>query len=353
MIVHDTCQARDDQHKLDHLCWQQIEKNIVKDACFFCGRLNVDRDGHPPDLTATGTLLKVALRRIQNGQQRIKSKKGIFMKETILLVGHGSRDEEGNVEVDEFAQYWQSKHPDWRIEVCWIEHARVLPDAGLDKAAEGSDRVILLPLILNAAGHVKMELPEYLEQARLRHPQVLFLMGRHLGVDERILKLVRMRIHSAMVTLDMPDPKTTSIILLGRGSSDMSANGEVAKMARWVFETTRHDQVDYAFTGITYPRVETVVARQVASGAMQIIIAPYYLFTGRLIKRIENQVQRMTRQYPQIAFSLAGYLGINDRVVEVLESRLAEVREHSVSMMECDGCRIREIAHEHGLDHHH
>ncbi|MBF0109205.1 MAG: sirohydrochlorin chelatase [Magnetococcales bacterium] len=275
------------------------------------------------------------------------------MKETILLVGHGSRDEEGNVEVEEFADYWRVKHPDWRIEVCWIEHAAVLPDEGLDRAARDSDRVIVLPMILNAAGHVKMELPEYVAQARLRFPGVEFLLGRHLGVDERILKLVRMRIHSAMVKLDMPDPKNTGIILLGRGSSDMAANGEVAKMARWVYETTRHDLVDHAFTGITYPRLETTVARQVLLGSMQIIITPYYLFTGRLIQRIHKQVERLGRQYPRIAFEVAGYLGINDRVLEVVEERLAQVRERSASMLECDGCRFREIAREHEAGHHH
>ncbi|MBF0420691.1 MAG: sirohydrochlorin chelatase [Magnetococcales bacterium] len=275
------------------------------------------------------------------------------MRETILLVGHGSRDEEGNEEVAEFASYWQSKHPERRVEVCWIEHAAVLPEEGLDRAAAGSDRVIVLPLILNAAGHVKMELPDYLLAARQRHPQVEFLLGRHLGVDERILKLVRMRLHSAMVALDMPDPKNTGIILLGRGSSDMTANGEVAKMARWVFETTRHDLVDYAFTGITYPRLESVVARQVAVGSMQIIIVPYYLFTGRLIRRILEQVARLKRQYPQIAFGMAGYLGINDRVVEVLESRLREVQEGSKSMMECDGCPHRAVAHDRQSDPSH
>lgn len=275
------------------------------------------------------------------------------MRETILLVGHGSRDEEGNEEITEFAGYWQSKHHQRRVEVCWIEHAAVLPDEGLDQAAADSDRVIVLPLILNAAGHVKVELPDYLAAARKRHPQVEFLLGRHLGVDERILKLVRMRLHSAMVALDMPDPKNTGIILLGRGSSDMTANGEVAKMARWLYETTRHDLVDYAFTGITYPRVESVVARQVVLGAMQIIVVPYYLFTGRLIQRIHKQVERMTKQYPEIAFGVAGYLGINDRVVEVLETRLREVQEGAKSMMECDGCPHRTMTHDQQTDHSH
>ena len=85
---------------------------------------------------------------------------------TILLVGHGSRGREGNRETINFAAAWREQHPDWRIEVCFIEHAEVLLDEGLDRAAEGAQRVIAIPFILNAAGHVKMELPHALEEAR-------------------------------------------------------------------------------------------------------------------------------------------------------------------------------------------
>ena len=45
---------------------------------------------------------------------------------TILLVGHGSRGREGNKETINFAAQWRELHPDWRIEVCFIEHAEVL-----------------------------------------------------------------------------------------------------------------------------------------------------------------------------------------------------------------------------------
>ena len=77
---------------------------------------------------------------------------------TILLVGHGSRGREGNKETINFAAQWREQHPDWRIEVCFIEHDEVLLDEGLDRAAKGAKKVIAIPFILNAAGHVKMEL---------------------------------------------------------------------------------------------------------------------------------------------------------------------------------------------------
>ncbi len=276
------------------------------------------------------------------------------MSETILLIGHGSRESEGNLEVEDFADYWRLKHPDERVEVCFIEFAEILLDAGLERAAEGSDRVIVLPLILNAAGHVKMEIPGHLKKAREKFPHVEFIYGRHFGCDELILKLLRMRLHSAMVSLDMADPKNTGVILLGRGSSDRSANSEVAKMSRWVYETTRHDLVEYAFTGVTYPRLESVVQKMEKLGMKQVVVLPYYLFTGRLIKRITKQVARLQQQYPQLAIAQAGYLGINEKLVELLDQRLEEARgKRPETMMECDGCKVREVAEASGHHHHH
>ena len=210
----------------------------------------------------------------------------------------------------------------------------------------------MLPLILNAAGHVKMELPEAIERARARHPQVRFVARRHLGMGAELFSLIQQRLQEALGELDVPDPATTGVILLGRGSSDPGGNAELAKMARWVFEANDHELVDLAFTGITWPRLETVVARQVRLGMMQIAIVPVYLFTGVLIERIGAQVERLRRQYPRVAFALARHFGFDERLVALLEARVGE--EGREGMLECDGCKYRAAAaHEHAHAHHH
>ncbi|RMH52146.1 MAG: sirohydrochlorin chelatase, partial [Zetaproteobacteria bacterium] len=180
------------------------------------------------------------------------------MNETILLVGHGSRDPAGNAEIERFAEVWRSRWPAARIEVCFIEFAEVLLDEGLDRAARDAAKVIVVPLILGAAGHVKMEIPHHVEDARRRHPTVEFVVAPHLGANEEILASLGRSLRKAMRALDMPDPTTTGVVLLARGSSDMAANGEAAKMARWLFERSDHAWVDLAFTGITWPRLEAV-----------------------------------------------------------------------------------------------
>ena len=275
-------------------------------------------------------------------------------KTTILLAGHGSRKIEGNAEIERFADEWRAKHPDWRIEVCFIEHAEVLINEGLDRAAQGARRVVLIPFILNAAGHVKMELPAAVEAARLRHPDVEFVVTRHLGMGRDILAILQAELDGLMKELAVPDPQNTGVILLGRGSSDAGANGELARMARWIFEANEHELVDLAFTGVTWPRLEVVVQRQVKLGMMQICIVPVYLFTGVLIERIEAQVERLRQQYPQISFALGRYFGFEPGIFAALDRRVTEDPCGENGLLECDGCKYREAAEaEHLRDHSH
>lgn len=290
------------------------------------------------------------------------------MTDTILLVGHGSRDKNGNIEIEQFTQQWRARQPALRIELCFIEFADVLLDDGLALAANNSQRVIVIPLILNAAGHVKIEIPAHIAKARAKFPQCDFVYTPHLGACEEILSILKRHLDSSMNALDMPDPASTGIILLGRGSSDRHANGEVAKMARWLLETCfsrngRYELIDIAFTGITYPRLERVVQRQVQLGMMQIVVLPYYLFTGTLIERIKRQMQNLQQQYPQIRFDCGNYFGFEPEIFILLEQRVADagagdnlvpyVRDSKQKSDHSHSHHHHEREHDHNHDHHH
>ncbi len=276
------------------------------------------------------------------------------MNDTILLVGHGSRDAAGNREIEDFVRQWRHRQPTWRIHLCFIEFADVLLDQGLDLAAADGGRVIVLPLILNAAGHVKMEIPEHIADARRRHPRTQFVYAPHLGAGDPILDILKRRLQQAMQSLDMPDPTTTGVILLGRGASDRMANGEVAKMARWLQECGHHELVDIAFTGITFPRLERVAQRQARLGMTQIVILPYYLFTGTLIERIKRQVENLKTLYPQVRFARGDYFGFEQEIFALLEQRVLTLHTgRGAEPMPCDGCKFREVAQQLGHGHHH
>ncbi|MBY0454012.1 MAG: sirohydrochlorin chelatase [Burkholderiaceae bacterium] len=274
--------------------------------------------------------------------------------DTILLIGHGSREAQGNDEIHRFVAQWRTRQPDWNIQVCFIEFAPPSLHDGLVQAAAGAARVLVLPLILNAAGHVKMEIPEAIEHARAHCPGTAFLYGPHLTACDPILAVLRRNLRQCMAALDMPDPTTTGVVLLGRGASDRQANGDVAKMARWLQEESDHELVDLAFTGITWPRLERVVQRQVLLGMKQIVVLPYYLYTGTLMQRIARQVEHLRAQYPQIRFAQAEHFGFAPEIFALLEQRVADLRAGAPSsQLPCDGCKYREIAHDLGHGHSH
>lgn len=272
---------------------------------------------------------------------------------TLLLVGHGSRERAGNDEILTFTQRWRQHRPQWRIEVCFIEFSDMTLAQGLNDAALGARRVVVLPLILNAAGHAKMDIPQALEQARTQHPEVNFLYTPPLSACDPLLSVLLRRLRDAMQALDSPDPHTTGVVLLGRGSSDRQANGEMSKMARWVQEESDHPWVDVAFTGITYPRLESIVQRQVLLGATQMVVLVYYLFNGTLVQRIERQIQHLRGQYPTLRLVHTPYFGFEPEVLAVLEQRVLDaLHHHPQALMSCDGCHYRHFAQEHGLGGH-
>lgn len=274
--------------------------------------------------------------------------------DTILLVGHGSREKSGNDEIEVFAQQWRARQPGWRIEICFIEFSEITMSEGLRRAATGSQRVMVVPLILNAAGHVKMDIPQAIDGARLKFPGVQFLYAPHLTACDHILSIVKRRLKGAMKALDMPDPTTTGVVMLGRGSSDRQANGEMAKMARWLMEETDHPLVDLAFTGITWPRLEKAVQRQSLLGMTQVVVLPYYLFNGTLVERITRQVDNLKAQYPTIRFTSTTYFGFEHEIFELLEERVNDLKRGAPeSRMPCDGCKYREFGVENGMGGHH
>ena len=112
--------------------------------------------------------------------------------------------------------------------------------------------------------------------------------------------------------------------------------------------------MDLAFTGVTWPRLESVVQRQIRLGMTQICVVPVYLFTGVLMDRIKAQVERLRSQYPQIAFALGTHFGFDKGVFELLDTKVAGAELPEGGLLECDGCKYRQAAEaEHLHDHSH
>lgn len=296
--------------------------------------------------------------------------------EAILLVGHGSRDPEGNEELLRFAETVRKQATEYVIETCFLEFAKPTIGQGIDRCVGlGATRVVLVPIILFAAGHAKIHIPVEIDQAKTRYPHIEFVYGRPIGIHEKVLDILKARLNEAgfqpgsvkigenqdasgLLSNSNADTNflresDTAVLLLGRGSSDADANGDLVKMSRLFWEKMPVKWVETAFIGVTEPTFPDGLERCLRLGAKKIFILPYFLFTGILIKRIEKMAAEFAGAHPEVQVELAGYFGFHPQLVDVLLDRVAEA-SGGRAFMNCDTCQYRlAAAHDHHHHHHH
>ena len=117
------------------------------------------------------------------------------MKTAILLMAHGSRIPEANDAVREIAAMVKVMTDSSIVEVSFREQHLPNIQQGIDAcAAQGAERIILMPYFLYMGAHVQEDLPEEMAAAKRRYPNIEFAMGRHLGVHRKLAEVVVERI---------------------------------------------------------------------------------------------------------------------------------------------------------------
>jgi sirohydrochlorin cobaltochelatase len=275
--------------------------------------------------------------------------------DAILFVGHGSKDEAGNEEIREMVKVVSEKLSSYLVETCFLEFVKPTIAQGIAQCiAKGATRVAIVPITLFSAGHAKIHIPAEIDEARIRYPDIQFTYGRPIGVHEQVLKILSSRLESVESSSHLgnePHSEDTAILIVGRGSSDADANSDLFKISRLFWEKMKFKWVETAFIGVTAPLMDEGVERCLKLGARKVIILPYFLFTGVLIKRMEQMLESYKEQYPGSEFALADYFGFHPLLQHILRERALEAIQGEAKM-NCDMCQYRTAAMEH-IDHHH
>lgn len=284
----------------------------------------------------------------------------------LLMVGHGSRDMQGRQGFLDFAHAYQGLDSSRPVVPCFLELTTPSIQEGVDQCvAQGYTEFSVLPILLFAARHNKFDVTNELDRAKARHPQIRFHYGRHFGITPAILDLW----HRRLAELDQPSqngsmssiPRSETVLLVvGRGSSDPDANGDVYKLARLLWEGSGYKTVEICFIGITHPRLEEGFNRARLFQPKRIIVLPYFLFTGVLVKKIFDITAQQQEQYPDISMTCLPEMGIQPELLSVLREREIETQLGQVQM-NCELCKFRLAAvgdntghtHDHDHGHHH
>src|SRR5207237_10120613 len=128
-------------------------------------------------------------------------------------------------------------------------------------------------------------------------------LRRDLAIDPKLLAAAADRIASVA-----PDGREDSVlVVVGRGTNDPDANSNISKITRMLWEGMGFGWGETAYSGVAHPRVDAALDRAARLGFRRIVVFPYFLFTGVLVKRIYAQTERAAASFPALDFAKTSY----------------------------------------------
>ncbi|EQA44888.1 sirohydrochlorin cobaltochelatase [Leptospira broomii serovar Hurstbridge str. 5399] len=258
----------------------------------------------------------------------------------LLIVGHGSREPRSNQEFERFVGEYSLHRPDLEIRHAYIELAQPEFKIKLREFAQTNSTIIVLPLFLFSAGHTKNDIPLVLDEVGKEFPTVKLIPTNCIGVHPTMLELLHTRA-SDIINKKEGIPKKRGVIIVSRGSSDADANSEFYKLVRLFEESNEYSFVIPSFVGITKPLLSDSLEVAAKLRPEELLILPYFLFGGRLIRSIEEKVELFTDKFPWIKSSLAPHFGSNPSIFKILNDRIKEAVA-GIGVLPCATCEYRE-----------
>jgi sirohydrochlorin cobaltochelatase len=264
-------------------------------------------------------------------------------KTGVMVCGHGSRDEDAVREFESVAAGIRARLSHYHVESGFLEFAQPIIREGLDRLREsGHDLVLAVPGMLFAAGHAKNDIPSVLRTYEAQHPEMEIRYGRELAIDAKLLTAAGARIVEALAEAgDGVAKEETLLMVVGRGASDPDANSNVAKVMRLLWEGLGFGWGETCYSGVTFPLVEPGLEHAARLGYRRIVVFPYFLFTGVLVKRIYHYTDVVAARHPEIEFVKAPYLSDHPAVLDSFAERVEEILA-GANLMNCKLCKYRE-----------
>jgi sirohydrochlorin cobaltochelatase len=229
----------------------------------------------------------------------------------LLLVGHGTRSSRGADEFLKLADLVGGRLPGVTVEPGFLELTEPTIHQGLSRLVKrGARHVVVVPLLLFAAGHAKRDIPAAaLAAASELGAEVTFSHASHLGCGAKIVQLSRQRFTESLQGRPDVPAERTCLLLVGRGSHDHSATAEMHHFARHLSaHASSRLTISVAFIAMARPAISDVLPQLAKENWQRNVVQPHLLFHGELYEELGQQVQAAAAANPEQEWILTPYL---------------------------------------------
>jgi sirohydrochlorin ferrochelatase len=203
----------------------------------------------------------------------------------LVALAHGSKDPRSAETVNALCAQVRGLRPDLRVEAAFLDHCEPSPTQLFDRlVAEGYDEVVVVPLLLTAAYHARVDVPAVVQEAADRHPKLRMQVTEVLG-DDVLLDVLDRRLRTALKAERVRE--IDALVLTAAGSSDARANASVARLARLWGARHRLPAVA-AFASAAPPASGEAVRRFRSEGRRHVAVGSYFIAPGFLPDRAEE-----------------------------------------------------------------
>ena len=248
----------------------------------------------------------------------------------LLLVGHGTRDERGLAEFRQTADALRQRLPSVSQAACFLELAEPTIASGVRQLVAGGVReIVVLPMMLFAAGHVKRDIPLAVSAALAECGMALPIYhASHLSGHERVLQLAAERFVAAAKTIDTFDPRAATLLLIGRGSKDEAAIAAMHQFAAALAARVSVARVSVGFLAMARPTLADVLAVAAADpDCRHVIVQPHLLFRGELLEQLKPRVAAEVARDPRRDWFVAEHLGPAREIVDAVVDNYFRARQ--------------------------
>ncbi len=231
----------------------------------------------------------------------------------LIALAHGSRDPRSARSVREIVANTKRLRPDLHIEPAFLDHVRPDLDSVVDRlVAKGHDEIVVVPLLLTAAYHAKVDVPQAVERSAAGHRGVAVRAADVVGTDAALLSILDERLREALRCARVRE--LDALVLAAAGSSDARANAMVGRLAR-VWGARHRLPTSVAFASTAPPSTGEGVRAWRVEGRRHVAVGSLFIAPGTLPDRATELALEAG------AVAVSAPLGAHDELARIILAR--------------------------------